>query len=299
MDKKRTNVRQFARLVSFMEEHPELARGGRFSDCRESVSSLWATIQAALNSLGPPTRSVAAWQKVWNDKKLQIKKKLQHNQNEVRATGGGRNTQYSFNDVEEAIIRLLSLRRTVDHNGAIFGTQSSTGLPNQEHNQELNDGPSPAGEIELLRTSADLTNRSTRTSETENEHRSTRNRGRVNQRNYRKALLEKQTNDLKELKEHVSACARYSRKSFMVHEKRFGLEQRRFQLEEEKFQFEKQIRLEEQKRWTKQLQLKRKILNYKRRKLDFEMGRTTIDALEEHNEQLEAQLEDSFNGENN
>lgn len=54
---------------------------------------------------------------VWTDKKLQIKHKLQHNKKELRATGGGPNTLKSFNDLEETIIRLLSLETAVNHNG--------------------------------------------------------------------------------------------------------------------------------------------------------------------------------------
>ncbi|XP_062540733.1 uncharacterized protein LOC134208802 [Armigeres subalbatus] len=95
-----------------MEENPELARGSKFV-ARDLVTSLWWKITDSLNSLGPPNRSVAAWQKVWNDKKLQLRRKLQHNKTELTATGGGPNSLHSFNDLEETIIRLLSLERAV------------------------------------------------------------------------------------------------------------------------------------------------------------------------------------------
>ncbi|XP_058449127.1 uncharacterized protein LOC131429095 [Malaya genurostris] len=64
IEKKKTNKRQFAVLVAFMEEHPDIAKGSRFSNSWESVSSIWWTITESLNELGPPIRSVAAWQKV-------------------------------------------------------------------------------------------------------------------------------------------------------------------------------------------------------------------------------------------
>ncbi|XP_058827147.1 uncharacterized protein LOC131687115 [Topomyia yanbarensis] len=118
MNRKNTEKRQFTCIVG---NNPELARGSKYISSRESVTSLWWTVTNLLNSLCSPTRTVAAWQKVWADKKLQLKRKLQHNKSELTATGGGSNTLHSFNDLEKTLNRLLALERTVNHNGSVFG----------------------------------------------------------------------------------------------------------------------------------------------------------------------------------
>lgn len=116
--------------------------------------------------------------------------------------------------------------------------------------------------------------------EPEINRRPTINRGHIKKRNYRQPLLEKQTHDLNKMMEYVSDCARYSRKSFAVHQKRLAVDEKRFQLEEEKFRFERQMRLEEQELRCKQLQLKLQMLDYKKQKLDFKMGRATTEQTE-------------------
>ncbi|XP_062541677.1 uncharacterized protein LOC134209684 [Armigeres subalbatus] len=242
MEKKKTNKRQFSRLVSFMEENPELARGSKFI-ARDSVTSLWWKITDSLNSLGPPNRSVAAWQKVWTDKKLQLRRKLQHNKTELTATGGGPNSLHSFNDLEETIIRLLSLERAVNHNGSVFGTQLASGqAPGSsgiDENQNL--AEVSAGEPQASEDEEPTRDNAAREDEPRGQSNG-RGRGRTTKRNFRKALLEKQTDDLCKIKRHVSDCARYARKSYDLHEKRFALETNRFELEEEKFRFKKQMR---------------------------------------------------------
>lgn len=100
-----------------------------------------------------------------------------------------------------------------------------------------------------------------------------RGRGRTTKRNFRKALLEKQTDDLCKIKRHVSDCARYARKSYDLHEKRFALETNRFELEEEKFRFKKQMILDKEKNRNQQLDYQLQMLQYKKQKLDFEMRR--------------------------
>ncbi|XP_065094520.1 uncharacterized protein LOC135715036 [Ochlerotatus camptorhynchus] len=182
--KKKTNTRQFACIVAFMEENPDIAKGNKVTSSRESVTSLWWTLTDSLNSLGPPTCCVAAWQKVWTDKKLQIKHKLQHNKKELRATGGGPNTLKSFNDLEETIIRLLSLESAVNHNGSVFGTLPCVEEPRVTENEPMHDDAA-------------------RADETEGGLPAVRGRGRATKRNYRKVLLEKQTDDLSKMNRHV------------------------------------------------------------------------------------------------
>ncbi|XP_065088050.1 uncharacterized protein LOC135709586 [Ochlerotatus camptorhynchus] len=220
MEKKKTNKRQFACLVAFMEENPDIARGSKNLNSWESDS---------LNSFGPPTHSVAAWQKVWTDKKLQLKRKLQHNKNELT--------------------------------GSVFGTQSS---PSPSAIGERQADRCVEDPIEEPRVTEDQPTHDSVTREDGRGQPATSGRGRATKQNYRKNLLEKQTDDLSKMKLHVSDCARYSRKSYDLHKKRFELEMKRFQLDEEKINFNKQMLLEKQKHKSQQLQ-------YKKQKLDFEI----------------------------
>lgn len=219
-----------------------------------------------------------------------MKRKLQHNKTELKATGGGPNTQHSFNDLEESIIRLLSLERTVNHSGKmkyylanyldslffpqigfIFGTAgpsassaSQSTIPGEETDEPT---------LEPTFIEEPTHEESNRENDTEDQP-ATRGRGRANKRNFRKVLLEKQTDDLCKMKRYVSDCARYARKSCNLHEKRLALEEKRFHLEEEKFRFEKQVLLEKQNHKYELLQYHLQMLEFKKEKLDFERRRT-------------------------
>lgn len=119
-------------------------------------------------------------------------------------------------------------------------------------------------------------------------------RRRVNKRNYRKTLLEKQTKDLGKMKAYVSDCARYARKSFAIHQQRCAVEEKRLSLDVEKFQFEKQMRLEELKQREQHLQLKLKTLELKKRKLDLQMGQTASASPEDVGHEEEVQQDDRW-----
>lgn len=64
-----TNRKQFEELVRRMEENPTVAKGLKFAEgammTKPIFQSAWAETTTALNSLGPPSRSSAEWQKVW------------------------------------------------------------------------------------------------------------------------------------------------------------------------------------------------------------------------------------------
>lgn len=132
-----------------------------------------------------------------------------------------------------------------------------------------------------------------RADETEGGQPAVRGRGRATKRNYRKVLLEKQTDDLSKMNRHVSDCARYSRKSYALHEKRLAIETKRFHLEEEKFRFKKEMLLEKQKQQSQQLEYQLQLLQYKKQKLDFEMGRTTAGSTDAQDDHGETDLDDS------
>ena len=62
----KVNKSQIDKLVNFMVEHPNLARGtycntaeGRNDSCRQ-----WDDLKNQLNALGPPTKTISEWRRV-------------------------------------------------------------------------------------------------------------------------------------------------------------------------------------------------------------------------------------------
>ncbi|XP_055619170.1 uncharacterized protein LOC129764275 [Toxorhynchites rutilus septentrionalis] len=202
--------------------------------------------------------------------KTAIKWKLEHNKTEMSATGGGPNTMYSFNELEETIIRILSLERAVNHNGVVFGIQSS-GISTKSTSADDVQGIIPCDEernVEEIAVNGEPMLDNTPRERSVKRPSNIRGRERANKRNIRKVMLENQTADLCEIKRHVSDCARYARKSYFLYEKRL-------QLEENKFNFKKHMMLQKEKYRAKQLQYQMQLLQYKKQKLNFKMGRIT------------------------
>ncbi|XP_039968082.1 uncharacterized protein LOC120779769 [Bactrocera tryoni] len=76
-----------------------------------------------LNSEGPPQKDVNGWKKVWSDWKGCIRKKIAHNKNESRATGGGQFNKFSLTPSEEEVARICGIYTAVEGiaNSASFG----------------------------------------------------------------------------------------------------------------------------------------------------------------------------------
>ncbi|XP_053949331.1 uncharacterized protein LOC128857605 [Anastrepha ludens] len=131
-----TTRQQYASLLELIKEKPEIAQG--FSKCsKEEVTVFWQNVAKQLNSIGPPTKDVSNWKKVWLDWKAYIKRKLSENKREQTTTGGARYKQHHFNEMKEEVIRLTTLE-TSTH--GITGTVS-VGLPATVEAE--NSGPDP------------------------------------------------------------------------------------------------------------------------------------------------------------
>ncbi|XP_055589806.1 uncharacterized protein LOC129741987 [Uranotaenia lowii] len=126
-----TNKSQFSRMVEVLEQHPDVAKG--FS--KYDGAPVWDQIAQDLNSLGPPEKDSTAWKKVWSDLKSNLKKKLSHNRQEQRATGGGPNKMCLLTDLEERIAALAGLTPAVE---GIEGT-SSFGIASENISGIAND----------------------------------------------------------------------------------------------------------------------------------------------------------------
>ncbi|XP_050340723.1 uncharacterized protein LOC126767189, partial [Bactrocera neohumeralis] len=104
-----TTKQQYALMVELLQQKPEMAQG--FTKCpKEEVAAVWNNMAQELNSVGPPIKDISSWKKVWLDWKAYIKRKLVENKKEQSATGGGRNRQHHFNELEEAVITLTALQ---------------------------------------------------------------------------------------------------------------------------------------------------------------------------------------------
>ncbi|XP_055626915.1 uncharacterized protein LOC129768980 [Toxorhynchites rutilus septentrionalis] len=265
MENKKTKKNQFSLLLNVMEQNPDVARGCK-DVSRDSANALWDTIAESLNSLGPPTRTVTQWRKVWTDKKLQIERKLQHNKKEMTAIGGGPNTLHSFNDSEDRIIRLCSLQTTVNKDGHVFEIQSF-GVTDPSSSMVAEESTLSDIEPSIKMDESFLVD-AFHESGTGRSKSPMSGRQRGTKRPYRETLLENQAEDLSKIERHVSDCARFARKCYELDEKRYELEVKRLRLEVEKYNWEKKMMLEEQKNRNLQLELMKQILEIKRTSSD-------------------------------
>ncbi|XP_017467958.1 PREDICTED: uncharacterized protein LOC108360257 [Rhagoletis zephyria] len=119
-------------MVECLTERPDIVRGFA-KGAKEDVVEFWESVAQQLNSLGPPTKDVSSWKKVWLDYKCYIKRKLSASKAETRATGGGPNRMRNFNELEEKVIELTGLHSSTSGiNGAVsFGvvTTQTVTLP--------------------------------------------------------------------------------------------------------------------------------------------------------------------------
>ncbi|XP_054746541.1 uncharacterized protein LOC129251209 [Anastrepha obliqua] len=129
-----TTRQQYASLLELIKEKLEIAQG--FSKCsKEEVAEFWKNVAKELNGIGPPTKDVSSWKKVWLDWKAYIKRKLSENKREQ--TIGGRYKQHHLNEMEEEVISLTALETSLHD---ITGTVS-VALPATVEAE--NSGPDP------------------------------------------------------------------------------------------------------------------------------------------------------------
>uniref|UniRef100_A0A182S087 Regulatory protein zeste n=1 Tax=Anopheles funestus TaxID=62324 RepID=A0A182S087_ANOFN len=145
-DKRKTTTKQqFEVLALLIEKNSGIA-----GDRDKGTNKFWQEVTTTLNELGPPTKDALGWKKVWADYKAALKKKLAHNKNEYRSTGGGPCSMRSFNALEQKIIEVLDLQRSIvgtpnvpalgvvlpEENQSMIGSQPATGLQNESTEPE-------------------------------------------------------------------------------------------------------------------------------------------------------------------
>ncbi|XP_052754084.1 myb-related transcription factor, partner of profilin [Galleria mellonella] len=101
-------VEQVDTLLTFLEEHQELARGRcRNAEGRTRSNQLWVRLTDELNALGGCTKTVKQWQKVWADKKYLTKKAAAAARRSARATGGGPSSAEPLNPIQKRILAVM------------------------------------------------------------------------------------------------------------------------------------------------------------------------------------------------
>lgn len=160
---KQTTPKQFENIVDFMVEHPEMAQGYfKTIAARQKTKHLWEQLVIRLNAEGPPVKDVGGWKKVrntnlsvickrrvhncilqvWADYKMHIKAKLRKEKLNISGTGGGKPSKIVFAILEEKVIEILQLRKTITGtlNTKKFGVVQTTPILINSDTQ-VDDGP--------------------------------------------------------------------------------------------------------------------------------------------------------------
>ncbi|XP_067644808.1 uncharacterized protein [Eurosta solidaginis] len=103
-----TNRERFSLMGERMKLNEDIAKNIS-KQPPDVLSVFWTSLGTDLNALGPPTKSIAEWKKVWSDFKSSIKKKMSHNRTQMLATGGGPNTTINLTALEEEVAQLVCL----------------------------------------------------------------------------------------------------------------------------------------------------------------------------------------------
>ncbi|EAT32732.1 AAEL015047-PA [Aedes aegypti] len=274
-----TNRKQFELLVASMEQNPSIAKGLKYCEAihmgKDIFLDTWKNLSMRLNSLGPPTRSVPEWQKVWSDYKTTIKKKLAHNKKESAATGGGPNRMITLSAGEEAVVNLLKLDKALQASPRSASVSQPSSSRSASTPQPSSSCLAPASQPSATRSPPASPSFNEFLCSTPNadvemdldvenvENIDTTNRNNQRNRNKRKKeqddskmeMLQKQTGFMKQMAEDSKETARYTRKMF--------------KLKEEHYRKKQEYMLQQQKHRCEELQFKMQLLEYKKRKLEL------------------------------
>ncbi|XP_036329694.1 uncharacterized protein LOC118741827 [Rhagoletis pomonella] len=140
-----TNREQFALMAERMKLNGGIAKS-MSNEPPEVVSVFWTSLSTDLNALGPPTKSLAEWKKVWSDFKSSIKKKLSNNRIQMRATGGGPNREVQLTALEEEVAQLVNIYDAV---AGVSGRHCGTpqGPSRGSHTDSAASEPSTSGAV--------------------------------------------------------------------------------------------------------------------------------------------------------
>uniref|UniRef100_A0A6P7H2J5 Regulatory protein zeste n=1 Tax=Diabrotica virgifera virgifera TaxID=50390 RepID=A0A6P7H2J5_DIAVI len=106
---KKTQRAQYENLINFLENNPVLVTGKTRSSDPNKISNLWQAFANAENARGNgPPKTADQWKKIFNDWKVNTKKKSREIQVELNRTGGGVAVKKELTDLEERLLQLIS-----------------------------------------------------------------------------------------------------------------------------------------------------------------------------------------------
>ncbi|KAG0440705.1 hypothetical protein HPB47_016212 [Ixodes persulcatus] len=129
--KPRVSSIQLDILISFMEDHPQLARActeltAEFTRDRRTL--WWAELVRRLNSQGPANKTRAEWQQFWGAKVRVAKSKAGILNEDGRGTGGGPPRGSPLTPEEERILGILGVDTVQGCGGPVLGLEATNEL---------------------------------------------------------------------------------------------------------------------------------------------------------------------------
>lgn len=234
-----------------MEQNPNLAKGFHKNTEKSTTNQQWGVIKTKLNSIGPPTREIDGWMKVWADFKTSVKKKRMHNKMESRATGGGIFKQKVLTPVEETVAALLQMDSIINPEGPTFGVANASVVDFREETyEELITDISMEG----LPPSS---NCNPRPSKAKEQAKSMQKYTLLEQQ------LKVQTDLYDDVKKSLAEIERYSRKTFKLQEEQLKLQKEKVQL------YKDEIKKKDIQR-SAMLKLRMEEIQLKTRKIELE-----------------------------
>ncbi|XP_055637199.1 uncharacterized protein LOC129775936 [Toxorhynchites rutilus septentrionalis] len=271
-----TTRKQFELMIEVLEKYPAVAKGLKFAEYagfgKDPYYEVWNELAASLNSVGPPVRKMQEWMKVWNDLRLKVRKKLEHNQTEMKVNGGRPNRLMFLSSYEKQVAKLLSFQKPYEapspelksRVSSVAQSSNSLGRALDNENDEISDvnRGEPVEVSVTPKNPASTNNRQKleqqpvkRNEPTEIPVAMTIVPPRQNaSKNYRRKLLEQQTDYLRELVQNSRESLRLQKETLELHKERLKLKKKeldraeKHQADQSKFQSQvleyKKIKLE-------------------------------------------------------
>ncbi|KAG0434237.1 hypothetical protein HPB47_019247 [Ixodes persulcatus] len=146
--KPRVSSIQLDILISFMEDHPQLARActeltAEFTRDRRTL--WWAELVRRLNSQGPANKTRAEWQQFWGAKVRVAKSKAGILNEDGRGTGGGPPRGSPLTPEEERILGILGVDTVQGCGGPVLGLEGFPAQPDAQYLVRVVSGITPSG----------------------------------------------------------------------------------------------------------------------------------------------------------
>ncbi|XP_067615184.1 uncharacterized protein [Eurosta solidaginis] len=149
-----------------MAENPEIGKGFQ-KKSKDKVLAFWKKLNNSLNSMGPLSKSISEWKKVWIDQKRYVRNKAVENTKNRKKTGGGPCKQHVFSVLEQSILDITASVAAAEgvEDDKPFGLNAtkSTGKQRENNSSDEDSSSSEDSEVELSCMDNSLDENSTET----------------------------------------------------------------------------------------------------------------------------------------